>query len=124
MKYLFFILSLIIINQANAQLSFQKTYIGWSNDIGNSVQQTSDGGYIIAGNTRSFGASYDVYLIKTNANGDTLWAKIYGGSGSDNGNSIQQTSDGGYIIAGQTSSFGAGTDDVYLIKTNATGDTL
>jgi hypothetical protein len=102
-----------------------RTYGGTAWDEGWSVQQTSDGGYIVAGGTESFGAgSYDVYLIKTNASGDTLWTRTYGGAGRDGGYSVQQTSDGGYIIAGYTLSFGVGGGDVYLIKTNASGDTL
>ena len=102
-----------------------RTY-GWADDDeGNSVRQTSDGGYIIAGQTYSFGTtSWDVYLIKTNASGDTLWTRVYGAVGVDEGNSVQQTSDAGYIIAGLTGSFGAGSYDVWLIKTNAAGDTL
>ena len=102
-----------------------RTYGGTDNDWGNSVQQTSDGGYIIAGNTWSFGAGdFDVYLVKTNASGDTLWTRTYGGTATDWGFSVQQTSDGGYIIAGYTVSFGAGSYDVYLIRTNASGDAL
>jgi len=102
-----------------------KTYGGTDWEFGNSVWQTNDNGYIITGSTKSFGAgSTDVYLIKTDANGDTLWTKTYGGSSHDSGSSIQQTNDNGYIIAGYTSSFGAGSTDVYLIKTDANGDTL
>ncbi len=102
-----------------------RTYGGIDYDEGYSVRQTSDGGYIIAGRTCSFGdIDGDVYLIKTNTSGDTLWTRTYGGMYYDWGNSVQQTSDGGYIIAGFTISFGAGNGDVYLIKTNATGDTI
>jgi len=102
-----------------------RTYGGSSSDIGWSVQQTSDGGYIIAGYTESFGAGgYDVYLVKTNSSGNTLWTRTYGGTEGDYGYSVQQTSDGGYIIAGRTSSFGAGSYDVYLVRTDSYGDTL
>jgi hypothetical protein len=99
-----------------------KMYGGADADYGYSVQQTTDGGYIIAGATSSFGAGNgDVYLIKTTLTGDTLWTKTYGGSNGDNGNSVQQTTDGGYIITGTTASFGAGSVDCYLIKTDENG---
>ena len=95
---------------------------GVSWDGGNSVQQTNDGGYIIAGETCSFSAgSHDVWLIKTNANGDTIWTKTYGGTGGDWGMSVQQTSDNGFIICGSTESYGSGIRDIYLIKTDENG---
>jgi hypothetical protein len=99
-----------------------RTYGGLGSDGAYSLGETSDGGYVIAGWTSSFGAgSDDVYLIKTNSSGDTVWTRSYGGPGSDRGYSVEQTSDGGYIIAGVTSSYGAGAYDVYLIKTDADG---
>ncbi|MHC4110389.1 MAG: NHL repeat-containing protein, partial [Planctomycetota bacterium] len=86
-------------------------------DEGYSLQETSDGGFVIVGTTRSFGAGeYDVYLIKTLSNGHLEFEQTFGGTGDDNGWSVQQTSDGGYIIAGYTESFGAGLRDIYLIK--------
>ena len=110
---------------SSALITFERTYGGFDSDQGNAVQQTQDGGYIIAGSTRSFGAGeYDVYLIKTDSLGDTLWTKTYGGSNWDKGQSVQQTQDGGYIIGGWTQSFGNGVSDIYLIKTNASGDTV
>jgi hypothetical protein len=110
---------------ASGDTLWTKTYGGVNNDISYSIQQTSDGGYIIAGYTNSFGAGgYDVYLLKTDASGDTLWTKTYGGVNNDISHSIQQTSDGGYVTAGYTYSFGAGMCDVYLIKTDSLGDTL
>src|SRR5437867_391901 len=112
------------ISPSPAQTVFQRTYGGSGDDYGNAVQQTSDGGYIIAGSTSSFGVGGDVYLIKTNALGDTLWTRTYGSPFDDYGYSVQQTSDGGYIITGSTGSCGPGCSDVKLIKTNSLGDTL
>jgi hypothetical protein len=102
-----------------------RTYGGSDWDEAYSVQQTSDGGYIVAGLTESFGAGLsDVYLLKIDSSGDTLWTRTYGGSDYEVGYSVQQTSDGGYIIAGLTESFGAGLSDVYLVRTDSSGDTL
>ncbi len=102
-----------------------KTYGGSSYDYGYSVQECASGGFIIVGYTFSFGAGeMDVYLIRTNADGDTLWTKTYGGTDYDYGRSVQECAEGGFIIAGEISSFGAGNSDVYLIRTNADGDTL
>jgi uncharacterized delta-60 repeat protein len=115
----------IFTQYAHAQIRFAKTYGGIYGEWALSVQQTSDGGYIVAGLTRSFGAVLnDIFLIKTDANGDTIWAKTYGGTGDDVAFSVQQTSDGGYILAGLTTSFLAGNYDAFLIKTDANGDII
>lgn len=99
-----------------------KNYGGNLDDRGNSVRQTSDGGFIMVGFTKSFGAGQaDVYLIKTDSSGNLVWSQTYGGTSDDEGNSVRQTSDGGYIIGGTTQSYGAGGVDVYLIKTDAVG---
>jgi hypothetical protein len=102
-----------------------RTYGGTGVDAGHSVQQVSDGGYVIVGSTCSFGSGgMDVYLIKTDSHGETLWTRTFGGNGDDCGYSLQQCRDGGYVIVGYTTSFGAGDKDLYLIRTNANGDTL
>jgi TolB-like protein len=113
----------LIKTDANGNIIWAKTYGGTNRDSAYSVQQTSDGGYIVAGTTWSFGAgSLDIFLIKTDANGNIIWAKTYGGTGWDEAYSVQQTSDGGYIVAGRTSSFGAGYSDIFIIKTDANGN--
>ena len=102
-----------------------RTYGGNEDDVGYSVLQTSDGGFIVAGYTKPYGADWeDVYLIRTNAHGDTLWTRTYGGAGGDKGYSVRQTNDSGYIIVGSSCSFGADDEDVYLIRSNSNGDTL
>jgi hypothetical protein len=113
----------LVKTNASGDTLWTRTYGGTSTDWGYSVQQTSDGGYIVAGGSDSFGNGYQVYLVKTNASGDTLWTRTYGGTSTDRGYSVQQTSDMGYIVVGWTCSFGD-TYQVYLVKTNAIGDTL
>ena len=115
------------ITEANGYVSptilWEKTFGGTDHDSGYSVQQTSDGGYIIVGETSSYGAGdFDVYLIKTDSEGNRMWEKTFGGTKGDHGYSVQQTSDGGYIIVGETSSYGVGYTNVYLIKTNPEGN--
>jgi hypothetical protein len=114
----------LIKTDANGNVQWAKTYGGTSSEGASSVQQTSDGGYIVAGGTGSFGAGGDIFLIKTDANGNIIWAKTYGGTGYEEASSVQQTSDSGYIVAGRTSSFGAGLRDIFLIKTYANGNII
>ncbi len=115
----------LIKTDSNGDTLWTKTYGGTDIDVGTAIQQTSDGGFIITGYTYSCGSgSSDVWFIKTNTNGDTLWTKTYGGSDVDESTAIQQTSDDGYIITGYTLSFGSGSSDVWLIRTDCNGDTL
>src|SRR6187402_2558092 len=125
-KHIFTLILMIACFYSTAQITFQKTYkitVGNAySHSGYSVQQTTDGGYVIAGNTSS--SSFDdIFLIKTNANGDSLWMKTFGGNYDLFGFSVQQTTDGGYIIGGRTYDLILSTQ-VLLIKTDANGDSL
>ncbi len=105
------------------ETTWAKTYGGTFSDSALSIQQTSDGGYIVTGDTLSFGAGgYDFLVIKLDGDGAVTWAKTYGGSSYDAAYSIQQTSDGGYIVTGETLSFGAGDYDLLVIKLDSSGE--
>jgi len=102
---------------------FCKAIGGKNHDWSSSLIQTSDGSYVIAGFTRSFGAGEaDVYVVKLDANGNLQWTTTIGGPEIEEGVSLIQTSDGGYAIAGVTQSFGAGGYDVYVVKLDAKGN--
>jgi hypothetical protein len=115
--------AILLPSSLRAQITFVRTYGGSGNDEGWSVQQTTDGGYVIAGQTGPEWPA-DVYLVKTDSEGDTVWTKTFGGSDDDYGCWIRQTTDGGYIVAGFTYSYGTGMDDLYLIRTDADGNAL
>jgi hypothetical protein len=118
-------LILALFTQSAYAVTFAKTYGGTGDDRASYVLQTSDGGYIVVGDTGSFGAdSIDIFLVKTDANGNIIWAKTYGGIVDEYAYSVQQTSDGGYIVAGETHSFGAGYYDIFLVKTDANGNII
>lgn len=101
---------------------WQRTFGGNFNEECIAVRQTVDDGYILGGYTATFGAGgLDMYLVKTDSSGDTEWQRTYGGIGDDYCSSLQQTADGGYILTGRTTSFGAGMDDAYLVKVDSLG---
>jgi hypothetical protein len=102
---------------------WDNTFGGSDYDLGNSVQQTRDGGFIVVGSTESYGAGrYDIWLIKTDSKGYKEWDKTFGGSKYDQGHSVKQTEDGGFIVVGSTESYGSGDWDVWLIKTDPLGN--
>lgn len=115
----------LIKTNPNGIKQWDKTFGGPLWDLANSVEITSDGGYIITGTTISYGAgAQDIWMIKTDSNGNEEWKKTFGGTNNDRGEEVKVTSDDGYIILGTTNSFGAGQDDIYLIKTDENGDLL
>ena len=102
---------------------WSKSYGGSQPDDFHRVEPTSDGGYVAIGTTSSTGPAFpNMWMMKTNSTGDSLWSKAFGGANHDHGYSGQQTSDGGYIIAGHTGSFGFNYEDGYVIKTDASGN--
>jgi hypothetical protein len=104
---------------------WNKTYGGTGGEWARALVETVDGGYALAGQTGSFGAgSGDFWLVKTDSAGDAQWNKTYGGTGTDRAFALVATVDGGYALAGQTGSFGAGSGDFWLVKTDATGNAL
>lgn len=112
----------LIKTDAGGDELWSNTFGGNADDLASSVKQTGDGGYVIVGLTESYSTGLtDVWLVKTDENGNEEWSRSYGGQNYDNGFSVQQTLDGGYIIAGTTESYGAGLTDIWIIKTDEDG---
>ena len=113
----------LVKTDSSGNMLWNKTYGGTQNDVAYSLVQTVDGGYALAGSTVSSGAGgEDVWLVKTNSSGNQQWNKTYGGTQDDAAYSLVQTVDGGYALAGYTNSFGAGGEDVWLVKTDSSGN--
>ncbi len=97
-----------------------RLFNGTHNDYGYSVQQTTDGGFVLCGSKQAFlSGPSDIWVIKTNANGDTIWTSTVGGGNTEEGFTIRQTADGGYIIAGMIST---GNNKPILVKLDSNGD--
>jgi hypothetical protein len=102
--------------------------VEWSRTLGGpygdgswSLQETKDEGYILVGNTATLGEGSDLWLIKTDREGNPLWNKTFGGSGEDIGYFVHETRNNGYIITGSTESYGIGEERLWLIKTDGNG---
>jgi predicted secreted protein len=110
---------------SNGKKMWDRTFGGFVSSAGDggwSVDVTTDGGFIVTGYSRSFGAGgKDLWLIKTDASGNEQWSKTFGGQKDDVGMSVLQTKDNGYIAAGRTASYGAGGDDIWLVKVSSAG---
>lgn len=126
-----FLISFYHISPAAASLysgelteEWNRTYGGRYGDGAWSVQETGDGGYILVGNTATRGEGSDLWLIRTDPDGNSLWSRILGGSGEDVGYFVQETMDGGYIIAGSTASFGMGEERLWLIRMDGNGSLI
>lgn len=100
-----------------------RTFGGPAADIAWDLMQSKDGGFVICGDTRSFGAGgADAYIVKTDIKGDMEWARTFGGPADEAAMSIAPADDGGFVFAGGTKSFGSGETDIYLMKVDAEGD--
>jgi parallel beta-helix repeat protein len=114
----------LIKTDSSGNEQWNKTFGGNAKDLAYSAQQTADGGYILAGETRSYGdADCDGWLIKTDSSGNEQWNKTFGGIDVDQAWAVQQTADGGYILAGGTGwKQGIGNEDFWLVKTDSSGN--
>lgn len=109
---------------ANGTLEWTRTVGGGGVDAAFSIIQTTDGGFAVAGCTHSFGAVYyDMYIVKLNSSNTLEWSRTVGGTIDDFASPIIQTTDGGYVVAGCTDSFGAGEEDMYIVKLDGSGNT-
>jgi hypothetical protein len=103
-------------------ITWARTYGGFLDDFANSIQPTTDGGYIVAGQTKSFGAGVtDAWVMKLDSRGNPEWQKTYGGHNHDEAWSVDQTTDGGYIVAGGAQSFDIARRDAWLFKLDPNG---
>ena len=108
---------------AAGEEEWSRVFGGPGREDGHAIQCTSDGGYVIVGFSGSFGAGgSDVYMLKLDAAGDSLWTRTFGGTADEEGHGVRETADGGFIIAAETASFGNGGKDVWIIKTDAFGN--
>ena len=122
------IITVVMVSLADGQWNQDTlwTRVFWLNDYNSaySIQQTTDGGYVVAGHTGNYIELYDFYVVKTDSMGDTLWTGTYGSDGEDRARAIRQTEDGGYIVSGYSRELGSGEYFITLLKLGNNGDYL
>ena len=117
---------LLMKTDENGEIIWRRNYGSFNTDSGNSVKQTHDGGFIVCG---SFGTyipgTQDIWLLRTDSEGDTLWTRFYGGAWDEYGHEVDQTLDGGYVITGVSYSYNViGIPDIYIVRTDIVGNIL
>jgi len=116
---------LLIKTDSNINVEWEHYYGGMDWDIANAVIETKDSAYLIAGQTYSYGAANEnIYIVKTNYHGDTLWTKTFGGDSTDYATSVDVLYDSTYLIGATTNSFGFGSYDGYVLNLDLDGDTI
>jgi len=114
-------LLLLFTTPVGPQSQFVRVAGGGGYDIGHSLGQTADGGYAMAGFTDSYGGGYDVLLAKFDSLGYLEWARTAGGTSDEMAHALLVTADGGYVVTGETQSFGAGSKDVLVLRFDSAG---
>jgi len=122
---IFLLISLLTVSKVFAlgpDTLWTRFYGGSSYDIGYSVCESHDFNYLVTGYTSSFGNAQDVYFLKLNTDGDSVWTRKWGGYAFDGAHHVIETADSGYLLIGYTESYGAGGKDLYLLKSDQTGN--
>jgi len=113
-----------LVSSYQDSMDWRKTFGGAQDDLGKSIIQSDDGNLILVGQTKSYGkGNFDIYIIKVDTDGNLIWDNTYGTAQDDGANAVNQATDGGYVIAGYTTSE-TGISSAYLIKTNSQGQLL
>jgi hypothetical protein len=111
---------------ASRNVQWQKTFGENQDDVGGCIRQTTDGGYVLVGSTdvTNEGRQHDIYLIKTDANGNKIWENALGGSGTEDGMAVELAEDGGYVIAGSIYNYNSNPagNDIFIVKTDSEGN--
>ena len=121
----FSVFALFLVSTQAAATTWSRTFGGTASEQAHAVANTADGGYIVAGETSSFGAGgIDAWLIKLDGGGNLQWEQTYGGTGTDRARSVRELAGGGYVFAGETTSFGAGLNDMWVVVVDPAGNVV